>query len=111
MPDMGTLPASTIGCGRQTKNVVGLRWWPFEWPVFLFDVLGSRAYSSVDPAKRFVDFWFTAERTFVPELSKDQEFGGNKIFVSEPTEYLLSFHVDRLSPQALEMLGRSEFNA
>jgi hypothetical protein len=89
---------------QANENLVGLRWWPFEWPVFLFDVLGSRAYSSVDPAKRFVDIWSTSERTFVPELSKDHDFGGNKIFVSESLEYLLSFHVDRLSPQALERL-------
>ena len=52
--------------------------------------------------KPFLEIYFSKNHNFDPELSVDQDFGDNKVYLSDEGDYLITFGVENLS--------ESEFN-
>jgi len=57
--------------------------------------LESKPYARVLPNATF-ELFFSAEHSFVPELSADQDFGDNMVLRSVSGEYALTFGLDDL---------------
>jgi hypothetical protein len=85
-----------------TGKLLGIRYLPlldFEFPMHLVRHLD---YIAEDDGA--LEIYFTADRRFDPESSKDQDFGGNWIFSSQEGDLVITFATEWLSDSDLESL-------
>jgi len=82
----------------QEGDIIGIRYAPLvDDPSLLGDV-GNKSYARVLPNAAF-ELFFSGERSFVPEMSTDQDFGDNMVLRSTLGEYALTFGLDDLEPR------------
>jgi hypothetical protein len=75
--------------------IIGIRYSPLLDDAAMLSDLKGKPYARVLPNSTF-ELFFSAERSFVPELSEDQDFGDNMVLRSASGEYALTFGVDDL---------------
>lgn len=88
------------------SRLLGVRYWPFDERQFLFSVLPQHSYLSMESGKS-IKVYFSDRRDFAEEISADQEFGNDIVFVSENGEYAISFSTKLLSESDIHTLLNS----
>jgi hypothetical protein len=75
--------------------IIGIRFSPLLDEAGLLGDLKGKSYVRVLQNGTF-ELFFSAERSFTPELSADQDFGDNMVLRSASGEYALTFGLDGL---------------
>jgi hypothetical protein len=85
-------------------TVIGVRYWPFEDTQFLCDALAPLPYVAVAPDRSDLDIYFSDDRRFDPERSRDQDIGVSKVLSAGGAAWALAFDTAALGPAELHAL-------
>jgi len=93
---------------KDSAEIVGVRYWPFERTEFLIDHLAKAKLSYVQTpvARRRVEVYFAlvGSHGVDPRKSDDQTFGSNRIFLCKQNRWLISFDTTRLSESEIQTI-------
>jgi hypothetical protein len=87
--------------------LLGVRYWPFESTEFVISRAAQLGYVQTSE-RRYVEIFFSNERCISKELSKDQEFLYDPVFVSPSGECALAFSTEGLSEADYRSISAAE---
>lgn len=82
---------------RDSGKVVGIRYWPFDFTEFMFDVVAKLPYVVISPHRSNFEIYFSSIPKPASGRSDDQHFGCNKIYFSPQGDSLITFGTGTLT--------------
>jgi hypothetical protein len=88
------------------RELVGVRYWPFETTEFVISRASELSYVKRHE-RSYLEIFFANERDLKPELSKDQEFLYDPVYLSASGACAIAFATDGLSQDDYQSLARA----
>jgi hypothetical protein len=97
----------------ERDNIIGCRFWAWDHVASIFAAAATLSYCAVDNGSLCI--YFSEERSFIPEISDDQDFLFSKVYKSNTGDYALAvsirdLQVDEFSKLRYLIRGREVYD-
>ncbi len=82
-------------------KILGVRYWPFREIHLPIKKLFQLPYVVVAKDRSYIEIYFSNDHQVDAQCSDDQDFGANKVFLTDQSELAISFRRPRLNIQNL----------